>query len=50
VERREEAEKLLLLFSDRFMQLATEGHPYSMDEINIITVAEEDSVSSSMEA
>lgn len=44
VERREEAEKLLLLFSDRFMQLATEGHPYSMDEINIITVAEEEAL------
>lgn len=44
VDRREEAEQLLQAFSDKFYDLAVDGAKYTMDEINIITIAYEEAL------
>ncbi|MGM9930793.1 sporulation protein YpjB [Pradoshia sp.] len=44
VDRRQEAEELLNVFSERFLDMASQGNQYSMDEINIVTIALEDAM------
>jgi sporulation protein YpjB len=44
VDRREEAEQLLQAFSDKFYEQAVENSNYTMDEINIITIAYEEAL------
>lgn len=44
VDRRQEAEELLNVFSERFLDMATQGNQYSMEEINIVTIALEDAM------
>ncbi len=44
VDRRQEAEELLNVFSKRFLDAAAQGNLYSMDEINIVTIALEDAL------
>lgn len=44
VDRRQEAEELLNVFSERFLDAASEGNLYSMDEINVVTIALDDAM------
>ena len=44
VDRRDEAEQLLQSFSDKFYDLAVDSSKYTMDEINIITIAYEEAL------
>lgn len=44
VDRRQEAGELLNVFSEKFMDVAAQGNHYSMDEINIVTIALEDAM------
>ena len=44
VDRRQEAEELLNVFSERFLDAAAQDNLYSMDEINIVTIALEDAI------
>ena len=44
VNRRDEAEQLLQVFSDKFYDYAVDRSDYTMDEINIITIAYEEAL------
>ncbi len=44
VDRRDEAERLLEAFSDKFYDQSIESSNYTMDEINIITIAYEEAI------
>ena len=44
VDRRDEAEQLLQAFSDKFYEHAIDSSTYTMDEINIITIAYEEAL------